>query len=89
MMSTTGRMPGHRRADAEAGDPGLGDRRVEDALRPELLDEPREHLERRARLGDVLADDEHGRSRRSSSASASFTACANVSVRVPGGASMR
>ena len=39
-------QPGHRGTDAEAGDAGLGDRRVEHALRAELLDEAREHLER-------------------------------------------
>ena len=54
---------GHRRADAEPGDPGLGDRRVEDALGAELLDEAGQHLERVPGLGDVLADDEHGRRR--------------------------
>ena len=51
----------HRGADAEAGEAGFRDRRVDDALRAELLDEAREHLERRAGLGDILADDEDAR----------------------------
>src|SRR5713226_8995521 len=51
----------HRSADTEPRDAGLRDRRVEHALRSELLDETREHLERRSGLRDVLADDEDGR----------------------------
>ena len=60
-MSTIGRMPGHRGADAEAGEPGFGDRRVDDAVLAELVDEARQHLERRARLGDVLAHQDDAR----------------------------
>ena len=49
---------GHGGADADAGKAGFGDRRVDHAGRAELLDQPAEHLERRAGLGDVFADDE-------------------------------
>ena len=52
---------GHRRADADAREACLRDRRVDHALRPELLDEPEQHLERRAGLGHVLADHEDAR----------------------------
>ena len=52
---------GHRRADADAGEARFGDRRIEHALGAEFLDQPGEHLERRARFGDVFAHDEHAR----------------------------
>ena len=68
---------GHRGADADAGEPGLRDRRVDDALRAELVDEPLEHLERRAGLGDVLAHQEDASDRGASlRAIASRMACA-------------
>src|SRR5207245_11291251 len=51
----------HRGADADAGVARLGDRRVDDPLGAELLDEPREGLERVAGLGHVFADEEHAR----------------------------
>src|SRR5207245_3173681 len=51
----------HRGDGADAGVAGLGDRRVDDPLGAELLDEPREGLERVAGLGHVLADEEHAR----------------------------
>src|SRR5881409_2653994 len=51
----------HRGADADAGVARLGDRRVDDPLGAELLDEPREGLERMAGLGHVFADEEHAR----------------------------
>ena len=56
-----GRDAGHRGADGDAHETGLGDRRVDDPAGSELLDQARQDLERRARLGDVLADHEDGR----------------------------
>ena len=58
MISSTGRMPGLRRADRDAGDRGLADRRVDHALGAELLGEPGGRGVRPA-LGDVLAEHEH------------------------------
>ena len=46
---------GHRGADAEAGEAGFRDRRVDDAVLAELVDEAGQHLEGRARFGHVLA----------------------------------
>src|ERR1700733_15094407 len=60
IRSTTGRMPTPatpRRASSGPGDPGLGDRRVADPLRAELIEEAAggaEHVE-----AHVLAHDEH------------------------------
>ena len=50
-----------RRAGRAADDRGLGERRVDDAPRPELLLEPERHLERSAVHADVLAEDEDAR----------------------------
>ena len=52
---------GHRRADADAGDARFGNRRVDHALRAEFFHQPGKNFERRARFGDIFADDEHGR----------------------------
>ena len=52
---------GHRRTDGQAGKPGLGDRRVDHALRAELLHQPLHHLEGGARFGDVLAEQHDAR----------------------------
>ena len=60
-MSTTGRSAGHGRAHADAGEAGLGDRRVEHALGAELLHQAGQHLEGRAGFGHVLAHDEDAR----------------------------
>ena len=49
---------GHRGADAEAGEAGFRDRRVDDAVLAELVDQAGQHLERRARLGHVLAHED-------------------------------
>jgi hypothetical protein len=49
---------GDRGADARTDDGHLGDRRVADALGPELLQHPLRHAHRAAHLGDVLAHDE-------------------------------
>ena len=49
-----------RRADGNAADRRLGDRRVADALRPELLDEPVRGAPRPA-FRDVLPEHEHAR----------------------------
>ena len=49
----------HRRADAAPDDRHLGDRRVADARRAELVEQPLGHRHRAAHLGDVLAHDEH------------------------------
>ena len=51
---------GHRGAQGGAHDGGLGDRRVEHALRPELLRQPFGHAEGHAEH-DVLADAVHAR----------------------------
>ena len=49
---------GHGRAHGDAHEAGFGDRRVDDAVGAEFLDQTGQNLERRARLGDILADDE-------------------------------
>ena len=82
MMSTTGRMPVMAAPTPMPAYAGLGDRRVDDALGAEFLHQPDKHFERRARLGDVFADDEHRGSRRISSASASLIAWLKVISRV-------
>ena len=51
----------HRRADADAGDARLGNRRVDDALGAEFFHQPRENFERRAGFGDIFADDKNRR----------------------------
>ena len=61
MMSTTGRRPVIAAPTPRPVKPGFGDRRVDDALLAELLDEAGEHLEGGARLGDVLAEDDDAR----------------------------
>ena len=58
ISSTTGRMPGHRRADAEAHDRGLRDRRVADAVAEPVVEAPGE-AEHVAAGADVDARDEH------------------------------
>src|SRR5438105_8816489 len=50
-----------RRPDAGAGLGCLRDWGVDDALRSEAVHQPGGDLEEAAHLGDVLADDEHGR----------------------------
>ena len=57
---------GHRRADADAGEAGFRDRRVEHAVGAELLHQAAEHLERRAGFGHVFAHDEDARDRAAS-----------------------
>ena len=52
---------GHRRADADTGNAGFRNRRVDDALGAELFHQPGQNFERRARLGDIFADDKHRR----------------------------
>ncbi len=52
---------GHRRADTDTGDPRFGNRRVDHALGAEFFYQSRQNFERRARLGDIFADDEHRR----------------------------
>ena len=49
MMSTIGRMPVIAAPTAEAGEPGLRDRRVNDAILAELFDQAFQHLERACR----------------------------------------
>jgi hypothetical protein len=49
----------HRRADAEAGEAVLGDRRVDHALRPELLQQALGDLVGALILADLLAHEEH------------------------------
>jgi hypothetical protein len=53
--------PRHRRADGKTGETRLGDRRVDDTMDAELLDETVQHVERRAGFGDVLAEDDDPR----------------------------
>ena len=55
ISSTTGRRPGHRRADAHADDRVLGDRRVAHAPLAELLEQALGDLEGAAEHADVLA----------------------------------
>jgi hypothetical protein len=50
----------HRRAHADAGEPQLGDRRVHDARRPELLEEPAADLVGALVDGDLLPHQEDG-----------------------------
>ena len=50
---------GHGGAHTQAGDAGLRDRRVDHSIGAELVDQAGQHLERRSRLGHVLADHEH------------------------------
>src|SRR4249920_4164470 len=61
--------PGHREADADPGDPGLGDRRVEHALAAELGLQALGHAEDPAERTDVFA--EHERAGMAASASRS------------------
>jgi hypothetical protein len=88
MMSAIGPHAGHRRADAQAGEADFRNRRVDDAARPELLDEPLQNLECGAGLGDVLAHEDDRRVAAHSSAIASRTASPNpislVASRVAG-----
>jgi hypothetical protein len=49
----------HRGADGCAEEAGLGDRRIQHALRSELLQEALGDLERPSAAGDVLAETEH------------------------------
>ena len=58
MNSMIGRRPDHRRADADAGEPFLGDRRVDDPPRAELLEHPLADLVGPVVLGDFLAHQE-------------------------------
>ena len=51
-------QPPHRRADADADDRVLGDRRVADAPLTELVEQPFGHLERALEAADVLAHHE-------------------------------
>ena len=48
----------HRRADADAGEPFLGDRRVDDPARAEPLEHPLADLVGAVVLGDLLAHEE-------------------------------
>jgi len=52
---------GDGRPDSGAGEAGLADRRVQDAQRPELLQQPHRHLVGAAALSDALAHEEDGR----------------------------
>ena len=52
---------GHRRADADAGDAGFRDRRIDHPLGAEFFHQPGQHFERRARFGDIFADDKDRR----------------------------
>ena len=52
---------GHRRADAEAGETGFGNGRVDHAVGAELGGKAGEDFERRAGFGDVLAHQEDAR----------------------------
>ena len=51
-------QPHHRRADAEPGEAGLADRRVDDALGAELLEHALADLVGAVVLGDFLAHEE-------------------------------
>ena len=59
MNSTIGFSPAKRRADADAGETVLGDRRVDDALGAELLQQALRDLVGALILGDLLAHHEH------------------------------
>src|SRR5215467_10007820 len=52
---------GHRSTHRDARESSLGDRRIQYALRAELVYESRKNLEYCARLGDVLTAHEHTR----------------------------
>ena len=52
---------GHGRADADSGEAGFGDRRVEHALGAEFFHEAGEHFEWRSRFGDVFAENADAR----------------------------
>ena len=52
---------GHRRADADAAEPGLRNRRIDDAVLAEFVDQPHQHLERRPRFRDVFAHEDDAR----------------------------
>ena len=52
---------GERGAHAGSDNPDLTDRRLADAVGPELREQPGGHLERAAMLGDVLAHDQDPR----------------------------
>ena len=54
-----GPVAAHRRADADADDGRLGNRRVDDARLAELLEQPLGHAEGAAVRADVLAEHEH------------------------------
>ena len=60
-ISATGRRPISARTGRAADDRRLGERRVDDAPRPELLLEAERHLERSSVHADVLAEDEDAR----------------------------
>ncbi len=59
-ISTIGRVPIKRGADGRAHDAGLGDRRVDHALGPELLDQPLV-LPEHAAATEILAQRPDGR----------------------------
>ena len=59
MISMTGRRPVHRRPERGAGERQLGDRRVEDPLRPVLVVQAGRRREHAAGDGDVLAEEDH------------------------------
>ena len=59
MISTMGRMPGHRGADARAGEAGFGKRRVADALGPEFVQQALGDGIAAAVVADILAHQEH------------------------------
>ena len=52
-------QPDHRGADADAGEPHLGDRRVDDAALAEALEQALGDLVRAVVVADLLAHDEH------------------------------
>ena len=58
MNSMIGRRPDHRRADADAGEPELGDRRVDDAHLAEFLEQTFRDLICALVDGDFLAHEE-------------------------------
>ena len=59
MISTIGRMPPMRGADAGADEGRLRQRRVADAFRPELVEQALADREAAAVAADVLAHEEH------------------------------
>ena len=73
MISATGRSP-DRRADGGADDRLLGDRRVEHPLAAKPLEQPHGYLERTARRGHVLTEENASGSLSSSSAERRATA---------------